>query len=302
MTNDNLAIWTALERSDPKHVTKITGKPYQGNSPKPHWVIWKLTERFGPVGKGFGWEVLYQAYVPGIPHQDGTEMLHECRIRFWHGDRSNGMESYGATKALYKGRNGWVSDEDAAKKSLTDAITKAASWLGVAADIFMGRWDDSKYVAQLHAEARSAAQRPAEPPHDPETGEVLPPRNGSQEPADEAMPPSVSNFIDQVRERLAMGGYDKPTREQLEHGYAMAVIENIAKRKSSAKAKQWFEIFCDLHSNAIARIKDEGLRSQVRSAIAMKQAMIDGENPDPADYGHPFGAAEPIVLGEVRIA
>jgi hypothetical protein len=121
------------------------------------------------------------------------------------------------------------------------------------------------------------------------------------EPED-AMPPSVGNFIDQVRERLAMGGCDKPTREQLEHGYAMAVIENIGKRKSSAKAKQWFDIFCELHSAAIGRIKDEGLRGQVRSAIALKQAMIDGENPDPADYGHPFGTGEPVVLGEVRIA
>lgn len=178
----NLAIWNSLERTDPKHVKEITGKAYKGNSPRPHWVIWKLTERFGPVGIGFGWTVVMDRYVDGIAHPDGTEKLHELRILFWAGDSERGIDSYGATKALYKGRNGWVSDEDAAKKSLTDAITKAASWLGVAADIFMGRWDDSKYVAELKQEAansrpapaapRSAPERPATPPHDPETGEI----------------------------------------------------------------------------------------------------------------------------------
>lgn len=173
MSDSNLAIWRSLEETDPRHVKEITGKTYKGNSPRPQYVIYRLTERFGPVGLGFGWEVLSDAYVDGAPHADGTEKTHECRIRFWWregGDRCE-VDSYGATKALYKagtkgGQPGyWVSDEDAAKKSLTDAITKAASWLGVAADIFMGRWDDSKYVAALRQEARKeadpATSRPA---------------------------------------------------------------------------------------------------------------------------------------------
>jgi hypothetical protein len=195
---DNLAIWNALERTDPKHVKAITGKAYQGNSPRPHWVIWKLTEQFGPVGVGFGWTVLHDAYVPGVPRVDGVEQMHEVRISFWAGS-GKPVESYGATKALYKakvnadGTGGyWVSDEDAAKKSLTDAITKAASWLGVAGDIFMGRWDDSKYVEGLKREAarpdlktaskdllREQLKGSLEPPHDPETGEIPPKPNSA---------------------------------------------------------------------------------------------------------------------------
>lgn len=170
MSDSNLAIWRSLEETDPRHVKEITGKTYKGNSPRPQYVIYRLTERFGPVGLGFGWEVLSDAYVDGAPHADGTEKTHECRIRFWwrEGGGRCEVDSYGATKALYKagtkgGQPGyWVSDEDAAKKSLTDAITKAASWLGVAADIFMGRWDDSKYVAERREEARKeAGQHPA---------------------------------------------------------------------------------------------------------------------------------------------
>lgn len=180
--NENLAIWSALYKTDPKHVKPITGKTYSGDSPRPHYIIFRLTEQFGPVGLGFGWSVLSDGYIEGQPYPDGgCEKLHEVRIRFWwraDGERCE-VESYGCTKALYKaGTKGgspgyWVSDEDAAKKSLTDAIVKAASWLGAAGDIFMGQWNDSKYQAELRAEM--ATPRPAQAsvaPHDPETGDA----------------------------------------------------------------------------------------------------------------------------------
>jgi hypothetical protein len=166
MPTDNLAIWDALFQTDPRHVKPITGKTYQGSSPKPHYVIFRLTEQFGPAGKGFGWNVLHSGYVDSIPHSDGVEKRHECRIRFWWKDEDgqHSVESEGGTKALYKAKAGyWVDDEDAAKKSLTDAITKAASWIGVAGDIFMGRWDDSKYVEALKEDARQKPDPKPEP-------------------------------------------------------------------------------------------------------------------------------------------
>ena len=43
--------------------------------------------------------------------------------------------------AIAQTKSGLRSDEDAPKKSLTDAIIKAASHLGIAANIFLGRWD-----------------------------------------------------------------------------------------------------------------------------------------------------------------
>jgi hypothetical protein len=337
--SDNLAIWKAIERTDPKQVKEITGKAYKGHSPKPHYIIWKLTRQFGPVGYGFGWTVVHEAYIDGKPQDGATEKIHECRILFWWrdpetGDKSEPIESYGATKALYKSSKGfWIDDEDAAKKSLTDAITKAASWLGASADIFMGRWDDSKYQAELREEfspKRAAAQSaggvaraaaltperrseiaqvaaearwvPAETPHHPETGEVYdernPPPEGAatfHEPTEEEDPPSVKAFMDQVREKI----HPKATRDDLARAYAMEVIDNIAKRKENSRAQQWFDIFVSLHTEAIARLPTD-LRQHVRNAIALKQAMIKGEKPDPAEFGYPFG--EPVIMGEVRIA
>lgn len=153
---DNLHLWERFADIDPKFTKPITGKPYKGTSPNPHYIIRCLTEMFGPVGVGFGWLVEAEGFQPL-----GEEVLHWCRIRFWHGDPSQpGFSAYGQTKALAKTKNGLSLDEDAPKKSLTDAITKAASQVGVAANIFLGRWDDSKYVAEVNAEYR-AEEKPA---------------------------------------------------------------------------------------------------------------------------------------------
>lgn len=158
MSDDNLNIWEKFEDIDPKFTKAITGKAYKGTSPNPQYVIKCLTEMFGPVGQGFGWRVVAEAFEPL-----GQEVLHWCRIEFWHTDRANTFESYGQTKAAYGTNAGkFMVDEDAPKKSLTDAIIKAASHIGIAANIFLGRWDDQKYVAEVNAEYR-ASERSAAP-------------------------------------------------------------------------------------------------------------------------------------------
>lgn len=234
---ENLRIWNALFRTDPAHVKPITGKTYQGNSPKPQYVIWRLTEQFGPVGCGFGWYVLSDDYIDGKPHQDGTEKLHECRVRFWwkaDGERCE-MESYGCTKALYKTKQGyWVDDEDAAKKSLTDAIVKAASWLGVAGDIFMGRWDDSKYQQELREEMRAeraakAAQRTVEPPHDPLTGEIEMPPSAPSEGAHGAS----------IRDAWEDGIRDSLPQDHTERDFFIAGCKSLKAQFSSYKDPKW---------------------------------------------------------------
>ncbi len=147
---ENMRHWKRFEDIDPAFTKPITGKAYKGTSPNPQYVIRCLTEIFGPVGVGFGWTVAAEDFTPM-----GDEVLHWCRIQFWHTDRANTFDSYGQTKALMKTKNGMMLDEDAPKKSLTDAIVKAASHVGIAANIFLGRWDDQKYVAEVNAEYRA---------------------------------------------------------------------------------------------------------------------------------------------------
>jgi len=192
--NENLAIWSSLEKTDPKFVKPITGKQYRGSSPNPTWVAKRLTEVFGPNGHGWRIEILQERVIEGNAVEGGGAVqVHQAVIRLHTkiGDQWGWSDHTGQTTMVYKSRNGWLTDEDAPKKSVTDAMTKAASLLGVAGDIFLGRWDDSKYQAELAAEAREEAKRAngtangngkadplaryKAPAHDAETGEIAPP-------------------------------------------------------------------------------------------------------------------------------
>lgn len=160
--SDNLKLWKAHDDIDPKFTKAITGRDYGGTSPNPQYVIKCLTDLFGPVGIGFGWRVVAEGF-----ERFGDTALHWCRIEFWHTDRANTFEAYGQTKAAYITSKGTMRvDEDAPKKSLTDAIVKAASQVGIAANIFLGRWDDQKYVAQVNAEYREEERQQAKPQFD----------------------------------------------------------------------------------------------------------------------------------------
>lgn len=147
----NLALWNAVEKTDPTHVKPITGKAYQGTSPKPHYLVHKATETFGPIGIGWGFSIVDERIEEGA----GGEKMHFARVRVWYkweGERGE-VEHVGGTQFSGTRRNGnHFTDEDAPKKSVTDALVKALSMIGFAGDIFMGRYDDSKYVNDVAGE------------------------------------------------------------------------------------------------------------------------------------------------------
>ena len=147
---NKMTLWQEVFTTDPAAVKPITGKQYKGNSPKPYWLIQRATEVFGPCGIGWGLEVVNERFE----RLTDTDVLHVALVRVWYrldGERGE-VEQMGQTKACYKtNAGGTMVDEDAPKKSVTDGLTKCLSMLGFAGDIFSGRWDDSKYIAEAAA-------------------------------------------------------------------------------------------------------------------------------------------------------
>ena len=140
------ALWESVKVTNPSAVKKITGKTYQGNSPKPYWLIERATDTFGPIGIGWGVIVKSERFERMGEH----DVLHVATVAVWYvldGKRSETFEQMGGTKAAYMSKdNRLIVDEDAGKKSVTDAMVKCLSMIGFCADIFSGMWDDSKYV------------------------------------------------------------------------------------------------------------------------------------------------------------
>ena len=158
---DNMAFWLAAMKTDPARVKPITGKQYKGNSPQPYYLVERMTEVFGMCGIGWGLTILNER----MERLTETDVLHVALVELWYiqDGKTGRIQQVGQTKAAYHSSKGaMVIDEDAPKKSVTDAMTKCMSYLGFAGDIFSGMWDDSKYVEEIRGEfdsVRYAKQR-----------------------------------------------------------------------------------------------------------------------------------------------
>lgn len=152
----NLDLWGVVEKTPTSQTKPITGKAYRGTSPKPYYLVHKATETFGPCGIGWGFEIVDEKILEGAMLAPGFfAKIHMARVRVWYewaGKRGT-VEHVGQTEFSGRRRDGTpFTDEDAPKKSVTDALVKALSMIGFAGDIFMGRYDDSKYVSELRQE------------------------------------------------------------------------------------------------------------------------------------------------------
>lgn len=151
----NREFWDRVKKTDPSRVKPITGKQYKGNSPQPYYLVERMTEEFGMCGIGWGIEILSER----MERLTDTDILHVAVIQLWyvHGGKRGTIQQVGQTKAAYQTSKGSIMiDEDAPKKSVTDAMTKCMSYLGFSGDIFSGHWDDNKYVQAITEEFRQA--------------------------------------------------------------------------------------------------------------------------------------------------
>lgn len=157
---ENTKLWDALGKTDPKHTSGFQrAGGFKGTAIKPMWSFYRMTEQFGACGVGWGVnEPKFQVV------ETNDETLVYCTVSIWHGARENVVFGVGGDKAMGKNRNGSFTDDEAFKKSFTDAVTNALKLIGVGADVHMGLFDDSKYVSEVRAEfAEQPAKR--ENPH-----------------------------------------------------------------------------------------------------------------------------------------
>lgn len=154
--SDNMQLWDAVRTPDPAATKAFTrGGGFKGTATNAVYLIQRATELWGPMGTKWGVEIVDDRVIEGAPllGKDGSvigrELLHVIRINLRH--PGGLVPGYGQTMLVGANKYGPYTDEEAPKKSLTDALTKALSWLGFAADIHLGRWDDNKYVNQVIA-------------------------------------------------------------------------------------------------------------------------------------------------------
>jgi hypothetical protein len=171
------AIWKAVCETDPKHTKDFNrGGGFKGTAISPTYLAQRATEVFGPCGTGWGIDKLEEQYVEGAPQVDEKaghfrEIIHVVYARLWYvqdGQRGE-VHQYGQTTFVGKNKYGAFTDEEAPKKSLTDAMSKCLSLLGFGADIHLGLYDDSKYVNDMRQKFSGHGKAPPKPTTPPET-------------------------------------------------------------------------------------------------------------------------------------
>ncbi len=134
MPDKNMELWNKVCRTDPEH-TKHVNQRGGFTAIDAMYQIQEATKVFGPVGKGWGWD-----FELSYPSNDTVVAI----VELWHTDRTYTVKQVGQ-KSLNNNRG---SDEDAVKKAVTDGLTKCLSYLGFNADVFLGMFDDNKYVEE----------------------------------------------------------------------------------------------------------------------------------------------------------
>ena len=135
-----LDLWDRVQETNPFYTKKANVKGNNLTSIAPQYQVHQATKEFGIYGETWGFKSLSFDYTL---KEIGMIVLNAV-FYYPKGEFPivNSVQLYrdGAMKKI---------DDDFAKKVETDTLTKALSKLGFNADIFMGRFDDTKYFAEM---------------------------------------------------------------------------------------------------------------------------------------------------------
>jgi len=142
----NLELWNKVEKTNPNHTKAANVRGNKITAIAPQYQIKLATEQFGVYGSKWGWKSFDFDY--SLLERTGIVIFKGC---FYF---PGGEFPISASISAFKDGAMTKPDADFAKKVETDALTKALSKLGFNADVFMGMYDDNKYVMQMQEEFR----------------------------------------------------------------------------------------------------------------------------------------------------
>ena len=169
---DAIKVYESLARPPKEALREIQAGKLKGKTDiNPQWRYKAMTEKFGLVGIGWKYEVQKLWTEQGA----GNEKLAFAQVAVFVKDGKEWSEpivGIGGSRLVALEKGAAVSNDEGYKMAVTDAFSTALKMIGVAADIYAGRWDGSKYKDEPQGNARPSA----------------PPKNSAQakKPAQEA--------------------------------------------------------------------------------------------------------------------
>lgn len=180
--DEAIKIYESLARPPKDALRQIEAGKLKGKTDiNPQWRYKAMTEKFGLVGCGWKYEVQKLWTEQGA----GSEKLAFAQVAVFvkDGDKwSEPIVGIGGSRLVQIEKGAAVSNDEGYKMAVTDAFSTALKMLGVAADIYAGRWDGSKYKESLPPQVETVKQafkgevvkQPAKLAFTPKGGETTP--------------------------------------------------------------------------------------------------------------------------------
>lgn len=239
MAGENTKLWDSVAKTDPDYTKKVSFGKRSFTAIDAYYKVRRATEMWGPMGSAWGLEECEWGAVE--QETDGNRRVVELTLDavFW----------FPGGKFPISSDIAYSPGGDCRKKLYTDTLTKALSYLGFSADVFLGQFDDAKYVGELRAEKRAAAQAAPEPA--PERKPLDPPAASKNEGAFDK-PIGFGKFKPYTWRELVAGGSDR------EH-----LIGKAKKRWCEHPAEvgggrySWLSWIIDQHASGESEITDQ---------------------------------------------
>ena len=141
----NMDIYNKLARPPKDALKSIGGGRLKGMTDiKPQWRIKAMTEIFGLCGLGWTYS------IDKVWSEAGGEGDLMCfaivSVKYnFNGIWSELFQGIGGSQIIEKEKAGLHTNDEGYKMAVTDALSVAFKMIGVAADIYMGNWDGTKY-------------------------------------------------------------------------------------------------------------------------------------------------------------
>ena len=157
---DNLSLWNKVQKTNPKYTKKAKVGGNNITAISPQFQVMNATEQFGSYGEKWGFKSIKLDYsITNTPivlsvvdwnTKQTTEVnsilgLVGFKATFFY---PNGQFEITNSIKIFTDNKHSKIDDNYAKKLETDALTKALSKLGFNADIFLGKFDDVRYVEE----------------------------------------------------------------------------------------------------------------------------------------------------------
>lgn len=167
METNNLELWNKVEKTNPKYTKNANVGGNKITSISPQFQIMNATEQFGSYGSNWGFtDIEYDYSLTNTPVKISVTDYHTKKVSVV--DTILGLVGFKAT-FFYPSGKFQISnsikifmdkahsriDDNYAKKLETDTLTKALSKLGFNADIFLGKFDDVRYVEEVKKEFKA---------------------------------------------------------------------------------------------------------------------------------------------------